>query len=89
MFIARTAVAGASVPKLARLSIEYSLTEHCNINCHACAHALPVLPEKFADFASFARDVEALGQIFHSREVRIVDGDAVRLRLLGPPPGLQ
>lgn len=51
MFIARTAVAGASVPKLARLSIDYGLTEHCNINCHACAHASPVLPEKSADLA--------------------------------------
>jgi len=75
MFIARTAVTGASAPKLARLSVEYSLTEHCNINCRACAHASPVLPEKFADLASFVRDFEALGQAFHSRELRIVGGE--------------
>lgn len=61
--------------KLTRLSVEYSLTEHCNISCHACAHASPVLPEKFADLAGFVRDFEALGTAFHARELRIVGGE--------------
>jgi hypothetical protein len=68
-------VTGAAANKLARLSVEYSLTEHCNISCHACAHASPLLPEKFADLAAFTRDFEALGQAFHSRELRIVGGE--------------
>lgn len=65
----------APVDKLTRLSVEYSLTEHCNISCHACAHASPLLPEKFADLDDFIRDFEALGAAFHSRELRIVGGE--------------
>lgn len=66
---------GAAATKLTRLSVEYSLTEHCNISCYACAHASPVLPEKFADLAGFTRDFEALAAAFHARELRIVGGE--------------
>ena len=66
---------GAFVPKLHRLSVEYSLTEHCNISCHACAHASPLLPQKFADLGSFARDFEALAAALHISELRIVGGE--------------
>lgn len=65
----------ASVTKLSRPSVEYSLTDHCNIRCQACAHASPVLPEKFADVESFSRDFEALAQAFHSEELRLVGGE--------------
>lgn len=65
----------ASVPKLQRLSVEYSLTEHCNISCHACAHASPLLAQKFADLDSFMRDVGRLAAVFHSRELRLVGGE--------------
>lgn len=66
---------GAPANKLTRLSVEYSLTEHCNISCHACAHASPLLPEKFAEVEDFIRDFEALATVFHSRELRIVGGE--------------
>ena len=66
---------GAPANKLTRLSVEYSLTEHCNISCHACAHASPLLAKKFADLADFSRDFEALAEVFHSRELRIVGGE--------------
>lgn len=66
---------GVSVNKLHRLSVEYSLTEHCNISCHACAHASPLLAKKFADLSDFTRDFEALAAVFHSRELRIVGGE--------------
>jgi organic radical activating enzyme len=68
-------VPGASVHKLDRLSVEYSLTEHCNISCHACAHASPLLPEKFADIGDFSRDFEALAAAFHAQELRLVGGE--------------
>lgn len=61
--------------KLTRLSVEYSLTEHCNISCRACAHASPLLPEKYADLEGFTRDFEALTRAFHSEELRIVGGE--------------
>lgn len=66
---------GAAVNKLTRLSVEYSLTEHCNISCHACAHASPLLPEKFASLVDFTRDFEALDTAFHAHELRIVGGE--------------
>ena len=66
---------GAPANKLTRLSVEYSLTEHCNISCHACAHASPLLAKKFAVLADFSRDFEALAGAFHSRELRIVGGE--------------
>jgi organic radical activating enzyme len=72
---ARTGVTGAPANKLTRLSVEYSLTEHCNISCHACAHASPLLAKKFADLSDFTRDFEALAEVFHSRELRIVGGE--------------
>jgi GTP 3',8-cyclase len=70
-----TGVPGASAPKLQRLSVEYSLTEHCNISCHACAHASPLLAKKFATLADFSRDFAALADVFHSRELRMVGGE--------------
>jgi organic radical activating enzyme len=68
-------VTGAPANKLTRLSVEYSLTEHCNISCHACAHASPLLAKNFANLADFTRDFEALAEAFHSRELRIVGGE--------------
>ena len=47
---------GAPANKLTRLSVEYSLTEHCNISCHACAQASPLLAKKFADQEDFTLD---------------------------------
>ncbi len=64
---------GAPANKLTRLSVEYSLTEHCNISCHACAHASPLLAEKFA--AWLEEDGQAL-----------IDNVA---RRLPPPRGLR
>lgn len=66
---------GVSATKLTRLSVEVSLTEHCNIRCHACAHASPLLSPKFAALEAFSRDLEALATAFHSDELRIVGGE--------------
>jgi len=61
--------------RLTRLSVEYNLTEHCNLSCYGCDHASPLLPEKFADVQDFARDFEALASVFHSQQFRIVGGE--------------
>jgi organic radical activating enzyme len=68
-------VTAASANKLIRSSVEYSITEHCNIRCHACAHASPLLPENFAGLSGFVRDFEALASVFHSGQLRIVGGE--------------
>src|SRR6478736_2087477 len=61
--------------KLTRLSVEYNLTEHCNLSCYACDHASPLMREKFASVDEFKRDFEALAQVFHSKQFRIVGGE--------------
>jgi len=61
--------------KIHRRSVEYNLTEHCNLRCRGCGHASPLLPEKFASLASFRADLEALAEVFHSDEIRIVGGE--------------
>jgi MoaA/NifB/PqqE/SkfB family radical SAM enzyme len=61
--------------KLTRLSVEYNLTEHCNLTCYACDHASPLLPKKFASIEEFTRDFEALARVFHSKQLRIVGGE--------------
>ncbi len=61
--------------KLQRLSIEYNLTEHCNLSCYACDHASPLLPVRFADVMSFEKDIEALAPVFHAQELRLVGGE--------------
>jgi len=61
--------------KLIRLSVEYNLTEHCNLACYACDHASPLLSKKFASVEEFSRDFEALAPVFHSQQLRIVGGE--------------
>ncbi len=61
--------------KVHRRSVEYNLTEHCNLRCRGCGHASPLLPEKFASLDSFRTDLEALAAVFHSDEIRIVGGE--------------
>jgi MoaA/NifB/PqqE/SkfB family radical SAM enzyme len=61
--------------KIHRRSVEYNLTEHCNLRCRGCGHASPLLPEKFASLTAFRADFEALAEAFHSDELRIVGGE--------------
>ncbi len=61
--------------KHTRLSVEFNLTEHCNLSCYECDHASPLLPKKFASVEEFTRDFEALAQVFHSKQLRIVGGE--------------
>ena len=66
---------GEAYQKLRRFSVEYNLTEHCNLSCYLCDHASPLLPKKFAVVEEFVRDLEALSQVFHSTQLRIVGGE--------------
>src|SRR5438094_7310590 len=61
--------------KLTRFSVEYNLTEHCNLSCYLCDHASPLLSKKFAILEDFVRDFEALSHVFHSTQLRIVGGE--------------
>jgi MoaA/NifB/PqqE/SkfB family radical SAM enzyme len=65
----------AATTKLTRLSVEYNLTEHCNLTCYACDHASPLLPKKFASVDEFSRDFTALAQVFHSKQLRLLGGE--------------
>lgn len=58
-----------------RGSIEYNLTEHCNLKCLGCDHNSPVMPEKFADLASFRREMTALSSALHVQQINLIGGE--------------
>jgi organic radical activating enzyme len=60
---------------MTRFTVEYNLTDHCNLSCYNCDHASPLLAPKFADLGEFVRDLAALATVFHSRELRLVGGE--------------
>jgi organic radical activating enzyme len=66
---------GPGKGKIERPSVEYNLTEHCNLACHGCDHASPLLPEKFASLEQFKADLGALAPVYHAREFRILGGE--------------
>lgn len=63
--------------KLWRPSIEYNLTEHCNLRCTHCDQASSMLPMKFADLDSFTRDMEVLSTVLAAAELKIAGGEAL------------
>lgn len=65
----------AAERRLTRLSVEYNLTEHCNLSCYGCDHASPLMPTKFAAIRDFVRDFESLAPVFHSQQFRLVGGE--------------
>lgn len=78
--LARREPAGAG--RIQRPAFEYNLTEHCNLACHGCDHASPLLPEKFASLERFKADLGALGEVYHAKELRIVGGEPLLHREL-------
>lgn len=64
-----------SASKLQTESLEYNLTEHCNLKCAGCDHASPHLPEKFASLDEFTRDIEQLATVLHAKELKFVGGE--------------
>src|SRR5262245_61688613 len=61
--------------KINQFSFVYNMTEHCNLTCHGCDHAAPLLPEKFAALDQFKADITALEPVFHSEQMRITGGE--------------
>jgi MoaA/NifB/PqqE/SkfB family radical SAM enzyme len=61
--------------RVTRQSVEYNVTEHCNLSCYGCDHASPLLPEKFAAIEDFSRDFSALARVYHAEELRILGGE--------------
>lgn len=57
------------------VTVEYNLTDHCNLKCYACDHASPLLAPRFASLEAFVDDFEALAGAFHSEELRLVGGE--------------
>lgn len=61
--------------KISRPSVEFNVTEHCNLSCYGCSHASPVLAEAFLSMDEFVAEFEALAEVFHSDELRVVGGE--------------
>lgn len=55
------------------LAFSVHLTEHCNLNCKACAHFAPLVKnEGFTDIGEFTKDMERLSELSHG-EMRYID----------------
>jgi len=65
---------GAAVP-LRRPSVEYSLTDHCNLACYGCDHASPLLPPSFADRSSFEADIGRLSEVLSLERLFLIGGE--------------
>jgi organic radical activating enzyme len=54
------------------------LTEHCNLACDACDHLAPYYkkgPTTTADIDVIRRDLTALGEVLHTKNVRVSGGE--------------
>jgi MoaA/NifB/PqqE/SkfB family radical SAM enzyme len=60
---------------LRRPSVEYNLTDHCNLSCTACARGSPLLADKLTDLDAFATEVRELAAAMHCDELRIGGGE--------------
>lgn len=67
-----------SPSKLWRPAIEFNVAEHCNLRCAHCDQASWMLPVKFADLASFARDMEVLSSVLQAGELKIGGGEPLQ-----------
>lgn len=65
-----------SMPK-AELTFEFSLAEHCDLNCAGCSHFSPLAEPEFADYEESTRDFARLGALFHgyARQIRLMGGE--------------
>ncbi len=63
--------------RLWRPAIEFNLAEHCNLRCMHCDQASSILPKKFAELESFARDIQALSTVLEAAELKIGGGEAL------------
>src|SRR5688572_13208213 len=56
-------------------SVEYPITEHCNLSCANCDHASPLLDEKWADLDQYRLDVRALAGAVHAKNFLVIGGE--------------
>jgi GTP 3',8-cyclase len=55
--------------------LEFNIVEHCNLRCYECSHFSPWMPRKLADFATFRRDIQALGAVLQCKTFKFVGGE--------------
>lgn len=57
------------------MSLEYPITNHCNLSCIHCDHASPLLPTSFADLNVYHDDLTALAAVLVTRDFRVIGGE--------------
>jgi len=61
--------------KIQTSALEYNIVEHCNLKCANCDHASPLLPTTFIPVDTLKRDLDALEQVLHTAELKIIGGE--------------
>lgn len=56
-------------------SLEYPITDHCNLRCANCDHASPLLHDEFASVERFRADLEAVVPVMTAGDFRILGGE--------------
>lgn len=64
--------------KIQTRAVEYSVTYHCNLRCLACSHMSPFIDKQFPALESFERDVNALSQVLHAKDIRLLGGEPLQ-----------
>ena len=56
-------------------AVEYSVSYHCNLSCAGCSHMSPFMPNHFPPLESFDKDINALKNVLHAGEIRLLGGE--------------
>ncbi len=58
-------------------TIEYHITDHCNLNCASCFHFAPLASEHYCDIETFRKDLIRIKEIIKSERfyIRILGGE--------------
>lgn len=64
--------------KIQTRAVEYSVAYHCNLRCVACSHMSPFIEKAFPPLESFERDVNALTEVLHAKDIRLLGGEPLQ-----------
>ncbi len=56
-------------------ALEINVTEHCNLQCKGCDHAMGIIPKRKIALSAILTDIRKAAKIMHVRTIRIIGGE--------------